>query len=97
SSTLVVALGEFGRTPKLNRFGARDHWPYCFSVLLAGGGIPGGTVVGASDREGAYPANRPVSPAELAATLYKLLGIDTNTDPRLRPFIGAAQPVGELV
>jgi hypothetical protein len=96
-STLVVALGEFGRTPKINKFGARDHWPYCFSVLLAGGGVPGGTVVGASDREGAYPAHRPVSPAELAATLYRRLGIDTNTDPRVRPFLGAAQPVGELV
>jgi hypothetical protein len=96
-STLVVVLGEFGRTPKINRFGARDHWPYCFSVLLAGGGVPGGTIVGASDREGAYPSNRPVSPAELAATLYRLLGIDTNTDPRIRPFIGPAQPVGELI
>jgi uncharacterized protein (DUF1501 family) len=95
-STLVVVLGEFGRTPRINRFGARDHWPYCFSVLLAGGGVPGGAVVGASDREGAYPANRPVAPAELAATLYRLLGIDTNIDPRVRPFLGAAQPVGEL-
>jgi hypothetical protein len=95
-STLVVVLGEFGRTPTINRFGARDHWPYCFSVLLAGGGVPGGVVVGASDREGARPAHRSVSPAELAATLYRLLGIDTNTDPRIRPFIGAAQPVGEL-
>jgi hypothetical protein len=96
-STLVVALGEFGRTPKVNRFGGRDHWPYCFSVLLAGGGVPGGTVVGASDRDGAHPAHRPVSPAEFAATLYRLLGIDTNTDPRIRPFIGPAQPVGELL
>ena len=96
-STLVVALGEFGRTPKINKYGARDHWPYCFSVLLAGGGVPGGTVVGASDREGAHPAHRPVSPPELAATLYRLLGIDTNADPRIRPFIGTAGPVGELV
>jgi uncharacterized protein (DUF1501 family) len=97
SSTLVVATGEFGRTPKLNKYGARDHWPHCFSVLLAGGSLPGGTVVGASDREGAYPANSPVRPPEFAATLYRLLGIDTNTDPRVRPFIGTASPVAELV
>jgi uncharacterized protein (DUF1501 family) len=96
SSTLVVALGEFGRTPKVNKFGGRDHWPHCFSVLLAGAGLPGGAVVGASDREGARPAHRPVSPAELAATLYRLLGLDTNTDPRVRPFIGSATAVGEL-
>jgi hypothetical protein len=97
SSTLVVVMGEFGRTPKINRFGARDHWPHCFSVLLAGGGVPGGTVIGASDREGAYPAHHAVGPAELAATIYRLVGIDTNTDPRVRPFIGAAQPVSDLL
>jgi hypothetical protein len=97
ASTLIVVMGEFGRTPRINAYGARDHWPYCFSVLLAGGGVPGGVVVGASDREGAYPAHNAVSPAELAATLYRLLGIDTNTDPRIRPFIGAALPVGALV
>jgi hypothetical protein len=97
SSTLVVALGEFGRTPRLNKYGARDHWPYCFSVFLAGGGVPGGMVVGASDREGGHPAHQPVSPAELAATLYRLLGIDTNADPRIRPFIGSALPVSDLV
>ncbi len=96
-STLVVVMGEFGRTPRLNRFGARDHWPHCFSVLLAGGGVPGGTVIGASDREGAYPAHHPVGPAELAATIYRLVGIDTNTDPRVRPFIGNATAVSELV
>jgi hypothetical protein len=96
SSTLVVVMGEFGRTPKLNRFGARDHWPHCFSVLLAGGGVPGGTVIGASDRIGAYPAHHPVGPAELAATIYRLLGIDTNTDPRVRPFIGNATAVSDL-
>src|SRR5262249_29689710 len=55
-TTLVVAFGEFGRTPTINRYAGRDHWPYCSSVLLAGAGIPGGTVVGASDRVAAYPA-----------------------------------------
>lgn len=95
-STLVVVVGEFGRTPKLNKNGCRDHWPHCFSALMAGGGTPGGTIVGASDKKGAYPARRPVSPTEFAATIYKQLGIDTTNDIRIRPFINAALPVGEL-
>ena len=96
ASTLVVVTGEFGRTPRINQYGGRDHWPNCFSVLLAGGGVPGGAVVGASDNSGAYPI-RPVTVPELAATLYRLLGINTNTDLRIRTFIGAAAPVAELV
>jgi Protein of unknown function (DUF1501) len=96
-STLVVVTGEFGRTPQVNKYGGRDHWPACFSVLLAGGGVPAGAVVGASDTTGAYPAHRAVSVPELAATLYRLLGIDTNADLRIRPFIGDALPVGELI
>jgi hypothetical protein len=95
-STLIVAGGEFGRTPTINRFGARDHYPMCFSYLLAGGGVPGGAVIGASDRIGARPTSRPVSPPEFAATLYRLLGIDT-TDARVRPFIRDALPVAELI
>jgi uncharacterized protein (DUF1501 family) len=75
-STLVVAMGEFGRTPKINMNGGRDHWPDCYSVLLAGGGISGGTVFGSSDRLGAFPATDPVSPADLAATIYWRFGID---------------------
>jgi len=96
-STLVVVTGEFGRTPQINGYGGRDHWPQCFSVLLAGGGVPAGTVVGASDRDGGYPVDRPVTVPELAATLYRLLGINTNTDLRIRPFIGDAAPVAELI
>lgn len=95
-STLVVVAGEFGRTPKINKSGARDHWPHCFSALMAGGGTPGGTIVGASDKKGAYPARRRVSPTEFAATIYKLMGIDTTRDLRIRPFINNALPVGEL-
>jgi len=95
-STLVVVGGEFGRTPNINRYGARDHWPYCFTYLLAGGGVQGGTIIGRSDRTGAQPADRPVGPAEFAATLYRLLGIDT-TDARVRPFIREALPVTELM
>jgi hypothetical protein len=97
SSTLVVVTGEFGRTPRINQYGGRDHWPQCFSVLLAGGGVPGGTVVGASDNQGAYPAIGRVTVPELAATLYRLLGINTNADLRIRPFIGEAAPVAELI
>ncbi len=96
-STLVVAVGEMGRTPKINYWGGRDHWGPCLSVFLAGGGVPGGAVVGSSDAKAAYPATEPVRPAELAATLYRLLGINTNTDVRIRPFIGEAAPVAALV
>ena len=74
--TLVVAMGEFGRTPKLNTGGGRDHWPRVFSVVLAGGGVRGGQVIGASDRIGESPQERPISPADLANTIYTLLGID---------------------
>ena len=74
--TLVVVMGEFGRTPKLNTAGGRDHWPRVFSVALAGGGVRGGQVVGASDATGESPADRPVTPADLACTIYTLLGID---------------------
>ncbi|MBM3994153.1 MAG: DUF1501 domain-containing protein [Planctomycetes bacterium] len=95
-STLIVVGGEFGRTPRLNRSGARDHFPYCFSYLLAGGGLEGGRIVGSSDRTGSRPANVPVSPAQFAATLYRLVGIDT-TDARMRPFLREALPVQEIV
>jgi hypothetical protein len=76
---LVVVMGEFGRTPKLNVAGGRDHWPRVFSVLLAGGGVPGGQVIGASDSHGESPLDRPVTPADLACTIFTLLGIDPAT------------------
>ncbi len=75
--TLVVCMGEFGRTPKINENGGRDHWPYVFSTILAGGGIRGGEVFGSSDSQAAYPRNNPVTPLDLGATIYHLLGIDT--------------------
>lgn len=78
--TLVVVMGEFGRTPKLNAAGGRDHWPRVFSVAMAGGGVQGGQVVGASDAVGESPADRPVSPSDLVATIYQLLGIDPNLE-----------------
>ena len=74
--TLVVVMGEFGRTPIINRDGGRDHYSRVFSLLLAGGGIKGGTVVGASDSRGMEPATDPVKPEDLAATIYHALGID---------------------
>lgn len=75
-STMVIVMGEFGRTPKLNPRGGRDHWPRAFSVALAGGGLRGGQVIGKSDSHGERPADRPVSPADLARTVYHALGID---------------------
>ncbi|MEX2171498.1 MAG: DUF1501 domain-containing protein [Pirellulales bacterium] len=78
--TLVIAMGEFGRTPKLNPAGGRDHWPRAFSVVLAGGGVPGGQVIGASDRVGESPADRPVTPNDLARTIYTVLGVDPDRE-----------------
>lgn len=75
-STLVVWMGEFGRTPKINADAGRDHWPGCYSVLLAGGGIRGGQVIGASDAIGAYPSDRPTTPGDIHATMYAALGYD---------------------
>lgn len=73
--TLVLWVGEFGRSPRVNAQGGRDHWPHVQSVLMAGGGVRGGSVYGSSDRLGAYPAESPVSPGELTATLLHLLGV----------------------
>ncbi len=78
--TLVIAMGEFGRTPKLNMRGGRDHWPRVFSVVMAGGGVRGGQVIGSSDSIGESPKDRPVTPYELAYTIYELLGVDPNSD-----------------
>jgi hypothetical protein len=74
-NTIVVATGEFGRTPKINPAGGRDHWPQCWSMILGGGGIKGGGIIGASDEIGAYPKDRPTPPEDVAATLYSALGI----------------------
>jgi hypothetical protein len=73
--TLVVAVAEFGRTPKINQFGGRDHWGHVFSFALAGAGIAGGQVYGSSDKTGGYPASQRVQPQELTATIFHLLGI----------------------
>ena len=78
--TLVVCMGEFGRTPKINAQGGRDHWGDCASVVLAGGGVKGGQVVGASDRIAAYPSEYPLDPADVQTTLYHCLGLDPRAE-----------------
>ena len=102
-NTLVIATGEFGRTPKVNPAGGRDHWPACWSCVFAGGGVQGGKVVGASDDIGGAPKDRPVTPPEFAATVYQLMGLDLETflpaqQGRIVPFVDDnAQPVKELL
>jgi hypothetical protein len=95
--TLVVWMGEFGRTPNINANVSRDHWPQCYTTLLAGGGVKRGFVHGASDKQGAYPAEDPVRPDDLAATIFHALGIDPHTEVRTatdRPaFISDGKPV----
>lgn len=75
-STLVIAMGEFGRSPKISQIGGREHWPFGYSLVVAGGGTHGGTVVGASTSDGGYPASRPNHPVDLIATVFKLMNLD---------------------
>lgn len=98
--TLVVAMGEFGRTPRLNAQGGRDHWPGCWSIVLAGGGVRGGQVIGASDRHAAELASRPVTCGEVVASIYHAMGVPPATqimlpDRRTAPLVEAA-PIHEL-
>ena len=101
--TLVLVMTDFGRTPKINSTGGRDHWPNCFSVVMAGGGVRGGQVIGESDALGEFVKERPVTPGDLAATIYTLLGIDPAHElhtPDGRPIRVAPQDskiVSELV
>ena len=87
--TLVVWTTEFGRSPKINQYAGRDHWPYVYTVLFAGAGVQAGVVYGSSDRLAAYPATNPVTPQDIAATIYHCLGINPHTlihDQQGRPF-----------
>jgi hypothetical protein len=107
-TTLVVTMGEFGRTPRIGQITAnaatnatgRDHWPFCYSIVMAGGGVKGGRVIGASDETASYPAERPVHPADIVATIYHTVGIEPHTmiKDRLGRPIPATQgePVSEL-
>jgi uncharacterized protein (DUF1501 family) len=98
--TLVVWMGEFGRTPKINKNAGRDHWGFCQSVLLAGGGVRGGQVYGSSDASAAYPAELPVTPDDLAATAFDCLGVRLDQemhDSLGRPFpLCKGKPVAAL-
>ncbi len=98
--TLVLWMGEFGRTPKINENASRDHWPQCYTVLLAGGGVKRGYVYGKSDASAMYPDEHPVKPEDLAATLYYLMGIDPASEIRDRndrPLAIAGRPVLDVV
>ena len=107
-TTLVVAMGEFGRTPRLGQItsgagatpAGRDHWPHCYTVLFAGGGVRGGAVYGSSDGHAAYPRSDAVTPEDVAATIYHALGIAPETqlvDPLGRPHaIALGQPIERL-
>ena len=98
--TLVYWTGDFGRTPKINKDAGRDHWPKCQTVLMAGGGVRGGRVHGASDASGAYPADRPARPDDITATVFYALGLDPQTtirDQLNRPMpISAGEPLHAL-
>jgi uncharacterized protein (DUF1501 family) len=73
--TLVVVMGEFGRSPKVNPGAGRDHWNFCYGLMMAGGGVKGGHVFGASDRIGSRPSSNPVVPADVVSTIYHCMGI----------------------
>ena len=98
--TLVYWTGDFGRTPKINKDAGRDHWPPCQTVLMAGGGVQGGQVYGASDSTGAFPADKPARPDDITATLFHALGFDPDTtmiDQLKRPVpISAGKPLTSL-
>jgi hypothetical protein len=88
-NTLVCNLAEFGRTPRINPAGGRDHWPQCWTIYFAGGGVQGGRVVGRSDPIGGVPVERPVEPPEVVATIFHSLGLDPETHlpgPQGRPY-----------
>jgi hypothetical protein len=96
--TLVAVMGEFGRTPKVNGAAGRDHWNFCYSLMLAGGGIKRGYIHGASDRIGARPSRNPVTPGDIIATMYHCLGIEPDTemhDRQSRPF--SLVPAGGVI
>jgi arylsulfatase A-like enzyme len=100
--TLVVVMGEFGRSPKVNASAGRDHWNFCYSLMLAGGGIKGGFIYGASDRIGGRPSSCPVRPADIIATIYHCLGIPNTMELRdrlHRPYelVPWGSPIHELM
>jgi hypothetical protein len=99
--TLLVWMGDMGRTPRINPSAGRDHWSFCYSIVMAGGGVRGGQVYGSSDRSAAYPSTNPVSPADVAATIYHCLGIDPHVplaDQQGRPLVlSMGKPIQAVV
>jgi uncharacterized protein (DUF1501 family) len=100
-STLVLLLGEFGRTPKVNKDGGRDHWPHAMSVLMAGAGIPGGQIIGATDAKGYYASENVYRPEDFAASVYTKMGIDPHqilhtTVGRPVPLVNNGRRIKEL-
>ncbi len=83
ATTLVLALGEFGRSPKINDKAGREHWPHCYSALLAGGGVAGGRMIGSSDARGEHPRDTPLTPADLYATVYHVAGVTSEQSATL--------------
>ena len=101
-STLVVVMGEFGRTPKVNKDAGRDHWGHAASLVFAGGGIVPGRVIGSTDDQGSYVTDRPIGPADVAATIYRAVGVDPTrhlVTPENRPvaILDDGVPVSELL
>jgi uncharacterized protein (DUF1501 family) len=101
NSTLIVWMGEFGRTPRINQNAGRDHWPRSWSVVIGGGGVRTGQIVGTTDKDGVDITDRPVGVMDLIATMTKSMGINTNTQyttPRGRPMkvVDGGQPIREL-
>jgi uncharacterized protein (DUF1501 family) len=92
-TTLVVWVGEFGRSPRINKEAGRDHWPNCYTALLAGGGVKRGYVHGASEKSGAFPTGDIVRPDDLAATMFALLGLDPATE--IRDNLGRPYPIAK--
>jgi hypothetical protein len=100
-STMVVAWGEFGRSPLMNNRSGRDHWPHVFSAAVTGGGIQGGRVVGSSDDKGGHPKDNPKTPQDVLATIYRHVGVDVNAEyldhaGRPRPVLPSGKPIDEL-
>ena len=98
----MINMGEFGRTPKINADAGRDHWPDCYSAVLAGGGVKGGQVYGSTDRLGTRPHTKAVVPSNIHATIYHVLGIDPKLhllDPSGRPVavLDDPKPIAELL
>ena len=92
-TTLVIAVGEFGRTPKINDKAGRDHWEHCYSALMFGGGVRGGRVIGASDARAVHPRERPITPADVAATVQHAVGVTSEQAQTL----GVAVPGGKAI